>query len=153
MNHEPHKIHTVRLLSFHTPEERKAQLADAHFNVFNLTPAQVTFDMCSRAVNAMTQEQRAAQFLGDEAYAGARNFERLQRAVENVFGHSYVCPAHNLLGCQKLIVNTMGPAGTSVATNNHRTRVDLISSPDTSTPDVRDRDEDVFTGNVDLVRL
>ena len=153
MNHEPHKIHTVRLLSFRTPEERKAQLADAHFNVFNLTPAQVTFDMCSRAVNAMTQEQRAAQFLGDEAYAGARNFERLQRAVESVFGHSYVCPAHNLLGCQKLIVNTMVPSGTSVPTNNHRTRVDLISSPETSTPDVRDRDEDVFTGNVDLQRL
>ena len=153
MNHEPHKIHTVRLLSFHTPEERKAQLADAHFNVFNLTPAQVTFDMCSRAVNAMTQEQRAAQFLGDEAYAGARNFERLERSVENVFGHSYVCPAHNLLGCQKLIVNTMVPAGTSVPTNNHRTRIDLISSPDSATPDVRDRDEEVFTGNVDLKRL
>ena len=42
----------------------------------------------------VAEPERAAQFLGDEAYAGARNFENLQRAVDTVFGHSYVCPAH-----------------------------------------------------------
>ncbi len=149
-DHEPHKIHTVRLLTFFTPEERKTQLADADFNVFNLTPDQVTFDMCSRAVNAMSQEQRAAQFLGDEAYAGARNFERLQEVVASVFGHSYVCPAHNLYGCMKLVVNTMVPEGASVAANNPRSRIDLISSPETGIADVRGADNEVFTGNVDL---
>ncbi len=152
-DHEPHKIHTVRLLSFFTPEERKVHLADARFNVFNLTPDQVTFDMCSRAVNAMSQEQRAAQFVGDEAYAGARNFERLQRTVESVLGHSYVCPAHNLLGCLKLVVNTMVPVGMDVPTNNPGSRIDLISSPESRLIDVRNHDDPVFTGNLDLVAL
>ena len=96
--HEPHKIKTVRLLPFPTVEERKQFLAGAQFNVFNLLPSQVTFDMCSNAMNAVSQEQLSAQFLGDEAYAGARNFEHLQRAVAEVFGHSYVCPVHNVLG-------------------------------------------------------
>ena len=36
--HEPHKIKTVRLLSFPSRGERKKNLAEAHFNVFNLTP-------------------------------------------------------------------------------------------------------------------
>ncbi|GAF97010.1 unnamed protein product, partial [marine sediment metagenome] len=73
---EPHKIKTVRLLSFPTREERKKYLADADFNVFNLTPSQVSFDMCSLGTSAFSQEQLAGQLIGDEAYAGSRNFER-----------------------------------------------------------------------------
>jgi tyrosine phenol-lyase len=153
MSHEPHKIHTVRLLSFYSPEERKAHLASAQFNVVNLTPDRVTFDMCSKAVNAMSQAQRAGHFLGDEAYAGARNFEHLQQAVESVFGHSYVCPAHNLLGCLKLVVNTMVPADSVVPANSHRNRIELISAPETTVPDIRSREDKVFTGNIDLVKL
>ena len=153
MSDEPLKIHTVRLLSFYSPEERKAHLASAQFNVVNLTPDQVTFDMCSKAVNAMSQAQRAGHFLGDEAYAGARNFEHLQQAVESVFGHSYVCPAHNLLGCLKLVVNTMVPADSVVPANSHRNRIELISAPETTVPDIRSREDKVFTGNIDLVKL
>jgi hypothetical protein len=44
-SHEPHKIKTVRVLWFPTVEERRKHLADARFNVFNLTPRQVTFDI------------------------------------------------------------------------------------------------------------
>ncbi len=151
--HEPHKIHTVRLLPSPSVEERKHLLAKAHFNVFNLTPGQVTFDMCSNAVNAMSQAQRAGECLGDEAYAGARNFENLQRAVDAVFGHSYVCPAHNLLGCIKLVVSTLVPAGSVVPANNHATLLEIITAPDVEVPDVRSREDPVFTGNVDLDKL
>ena len=82
VTHEPHKIKTVRLLSFPSLEERKKYLAEAQFNTFHLTPSQVTFDMCSYGTGAMSQEQLAGQFIGDEAYAGSRNFENLQAAVE-----------------------------------------------------------------------
>ena len=57
--HEPHKIKTVRLLSFPTVEERKKHLAAAHFNVFHLTPHQLSFDMCSLGTSAFSQEQLA----------------------------------------------------------------------------------------------
>jgi tyrosine phenol-lyase len=150
--HEPHKIKTVRLLPFPTVEERKQFLAGAQFNVFNLLPSQVTFDMCSNAMNAVSQEQLSAQFLGDEAYAGARNFETLQRVVAEVFGHSYVCPAHNVLGCIKLVLATMVPPG-SVVPTNHRTWVDVMESAGIEAADVRDHEGKVFTGNVDLARL
>lgn len=146
---EPHKIKTVRLLAFPTLEERKKNLADAGFNVFNLTPAQVTFDMTSGGTSAMSQEQLAGQLVGDEAYAGSRNFERLQRAVADVLGHGYVCPTHNILGSTKLIVSTMVPAG-SVIPSNGRDRMDVLTPRDVEVVDVRDRSEPVFTGNVDL---
>jgi tyrosine phenol-lyase len=149
---EPHKIKTVRLLSFPTREERKKHLADAYFNVFNLTPSQVSFDMCSLGTSAFSQEQLAGQLIGDEAYAGSRNFERLQEAVREVLGHGYVCPTHNILGCLKLIVSTLVPDG-SVVPSNARGRIDVLTPQGVQVLDVRDRREAIFTGNLDLERL
>jgi tyrosine phenol-lyase len=150
--HEPHKIKTVRLVSFPSLEERKRFLAEADFNVFNLTSSQVAFDMFSIGTSAMTQEQISGQLIGDEAYAGARNFERLQAAVRDVLGHTYICPTHNSLGCVKLVVATMVPPG-SVLPSNARTRIDVLTPRDVEVPDMRDHRAEVFTGNVDLAKL
>jgi tyrosine phenol-lyase len=149
---EPHKIKTVRLLSFPTLEERKKHLADARFNVFNLTPSEVTFDMTSVGTSAVSQEQLAGQLVGDEAYAGSRNFENLQDAVKDVLGHGYVCPTHNILGSIKLLISTMVPSG-SVIPSNGRDRMDVLTPREVEVVDVRDRSEPVFTGNLDLARL
>jgi tyrosine phenol-lyase len=149
---EPHKIKTVRLLSFPTIEERKRHLAEARFNVFNLTPSQLAFDMCSTGTSAFSQEQLAGQLIGDEAYAGSRNFETLVASVRDVLGHGYVCPTHNILGCVKLIVSTMVPPG-SVIPSNGRDRMDVLTPREVEVVDVRDRTEAVFTGNLDLARL
>lgn len=150
--HEPHKIKTVRRVLFPSVEERRRNLAKAHFNVFNLTPSQLAFDMCSLGTSAMTQEQLSGQFVGDEAYAGARNFENLASAVQDVFGHSYICPTHNILGCVKLVVATMVPAGSEIP-SNARTRTDILTPQNVSVVDVRDTRENIFTGNVELQRL
>lgn len=149
---EPHKIKTVRLLAFPTLEERKKNLADARFNVFNLTPDQIVFDMTSLGTSAMSQEQLAGQLVGDEAYAGSRNFEKLQAAVSDVLGHGYVCPTHNILGSVKLLISTMVPAG-SVIPSNGRDRMDVLTPREVEVVDVRDRGEAIFTGNLDLGRL
>lgn len=150
--HEPHKIKTVRLLSFPTLEERKRHLAAAHFNTFNLTPSQINFDLTSYGTSAVTQEQLAGELIGDEAYAGARNFESLERAVNRVLGHTYVCPTHNLLGCLKLVVATMVPAGATVASNS-QWLADVLAPRSIAVADVRTQEDSLFTGNVDLERL
>ncbi|MFQ5537465.1 MAG: tryptophanase [Gemmatimonadota bacterium] len=149
---EPHKIKTVRLLPFPTFEERKAHLADADFNVFYLTPSQVTFDMCSLGTGAMSQEQLAGQFVGDEAYAGSHNFHALQAAVREVLGHEYVCPTHNILGSVKLLMATLVPQG-AVIPSNGRDRMDVLAPREVEVLDVRDRSDPVFTGNMELERL
>jgi tyrosine phenol-lyase len=152
MTHEPHKIKTVRLLSFPTPEERKKHLAEARFNTFHLTPSQVTFDMCSYGTGAMSQEQLSGQLIGDEAYAGSRNFETLQSAVTQVTGHSYLCPTHNILGSVKLVVSTMVPGGSDVPSNS-RTIANNLEARGIASSYVRDLEEDTFTGNLDLQAL
>ncbi len=152
VSHEPHKIKTVRLLSFPSLQERKKNLAKAHFNTFHLTPAQVTFDMCSYGTGAMSQEQLSGQFVGDEAYAGSRNFETLQDAVGRVFGHTYLCPTHNILGSVKLVVETMIPPGSTVPTNS-RGAMDLLAPRSINAPYERDQQEPVFTGNLEVGAL
>ena len=149
---EPHKIKTVRHLRFPTIEERKKYLADADFNVFHLTPSQVSFDMCSLGTSASSQEQLAGQIVGDEAYAGSRNFEALEEAVREVFGHWYVCPTHNMLGCIKLVVATLVPPG-SVISSNARDRIDVLTPREVTVEDVRSHADPVFTGNIDLEKL
>ncbi|MCC6624922.1 MAG: tryptophanase [Deltaproteobacteria bacterium] len=150
--HEPHKTKTVRPIAFPSLEERKRHLAGARFNVLNLTQSQVSFDMSSLGTSAMSQEQLAGQLVGDEAYAGAVSFERLEAAVRDVFGFAYVTPAHNALGCVKLVAACFVPPGTALP-SNARGRLDQLGPRDVAVPDVRDAGEPVFTGNVDLARL
>jgi tyrosine phenol-lyase len=150
--HEPHKIKTVRYVAFPSLQERKKALANADFNVFHLTPSQVCFDMCSHGTSAMSQEQLAGHLIGDEAYAGARNFETLCRVVREVLGHEYVCPVHNVRGAVKLVVATMVPPG-SVLPSNARSRMDVLTPRDIEVPDVRDHGAEIFTGNVDVAKL
>ena len=150
--HEPHKIKTVRLLPFPSREDRKYTLDEAQFNVFTLLASQVTFDMCSHATYAVSQEQLSSQFLGDEAYAGARNFEHVQVAVSEVLGHSYVCPVHNVLGAIKLVLATLAVPG-SVVPTNHRTWIDLFQAAGLVERDVRYHQGAVFTGDIDIVLL
>jgi tyrosine phenol-lyase len=150
--HEPHKIKTVRPLAFPSLDERKRNLSQARFNVFQLTPRQVTFDMVSYGTSAMTQEQLAGKLVGDEAYAGASNFETLCAVIGRVFGQTYVCPTHNSLGSVKLLLRAFAKAG-DVVPSNARGRVDLHAPRGIEIRDARDRTERVFTGNYDLERL
>ncbi|MBN2801447.1 MAG: tryptophanase [Deltaproteobacteria bacterium] len=149
--HEPHKIKTVRPLHFPTLEERKKALAKVDFNVFHLRSSQVSFDMGSLGTSAMSQEQLSGQYIGDEAYAGARNFESLQAVILDVLGHSYVCPTHNVLGSVKLLVATMTTPGHTVA-SNASARVGVLEPRKVHVKVVRGQDA-VFTGNVDLALL
>ena len=150
--HEPHKAKTVRPIRFLSLDERKRNLTAAHFNVFNLTPQQISFDMVSYGAGAMSQEQLAGQLIGDEAYAGARNFENMSGAITRVLGHTYVCPTHNTLGSVKLLLHAFASSGQRLP-SNARGRIDLHAPRGIELVDVRDHAEAVFTGNFDLAAL
>ncbi len=101
--HEPYKIKSIRNIGFLSMPERKKLLRNAYFNVGVLSANYVAFDMVTQGSSAMSQEQIGNLFIGDEAYAGARNFYRLTGAVQEVFGIEYVCPIHNSFGGVKLL--------------------------------------------------
>lgn len=149
MRAEPHKIKTIRKKNFTTLKERKNVLKSCQYNTFRISSDQVTFDMTSQGTGAMCQDQLSGLLIGDEAYAGSRNFESLERSVRKVLGHKYVCPTHNLRGSIKLISMTMVKEGNSIFSNSltpreltEERKAKLICIPKTQ--------DNIFPGNLDM---
>lgn len=152
MKAEPHKIKTIKNLNILSIYQREVELRAAGFNTFNIGSDKVTYDMISQGTSAKSQEQESGSLIGDETYAGSRNFEKLTQAVNVAFGHKYVCPVHNLQGALKLVTTTMIGIGGEVLSNTHLPElmvknehgqfIALAASPD-----------GLYTGNVDLHEL
>ena len=107
---EPYKLKTIRHLVFTDFQERIDALMEVDYNTFNIPSYLVTFDMTSQGTSAVSQDQFSGLFIGDETYAGSRNFENLVDNVKEIFGHENVCPTHNIKGSHKLIASKIGRA-------------------------------------------
>lgn len=92
---EPFRIKMVEPIRKTTREERQEYLKEAQYNAFRLRAKNVYIDcITDSGTSAMSQDQWSAMFLGDESYAGAESFYRMQASVQDVFGMPYVQPTH-----------------------------------------------------------
>ena len=120
MRSEPYKIKEVKKMTALRPYERWNILKQAHFNTFHVCSDHVAFDMVARGMSAWSHFQKAGLMIGDEAYAGARSFLRLESAVADVLGIEHLVPTHNGIGSEKLLVATMLQPGQTVLHNRGR---------------------------------
>ncbi|MCD8185824.1 MAG: tryptophanase, partial [Rikenellaceae bacterium] len=75
-------------------------------------------DSCT---NAMSDNQIAAMFQADDAYAGSQSFMRLQKAVEEVLGKKYLLPVHQGRAAENVIANAFIKPGQVIPMNYHFT--------------------------------
>lgn len=95
MTAEPFRIKMVEPIRKTTKAERRQYLQEAQYNAFRLRARDVYVDcITDSGTSAMSQNQWAAMFLGDESYAGAESFYRLKDSVTDVFGMPYMQPTH-----------------------------------------------------------
>lgn len=119
---EFHKVRMVQKLHLVPIERRLDAIKEAGFNTFKLSTMDVYLDMLTDSgTNAMSDNQMAAMFQADDAYAGSQSFVKLQKAVENVLGKKFLLPVHQGRAAENIITNAFLKPGQTVITNYHFT--------------------------------
>jgi tyrosine phenol-lyase len=158
---EPWKIKMVEPLRMTTKMDREKALAEAGFNTFLLKSEDVYIDLLTDSgTNAMSDRQWAGMMLGDEAYAGSRNFYNLEAAVQKYYGYKYLIPTHQGRGAEHLISQAVIKKGQFVPGNMYftTTRLHQELAGGVFTDVIIDEAHDSqnphpFKGNVDLEKL
>jgi len=158
---EPYKIKMVELLKMTTPAERKAAIVEAGYNTFLLKSEDVYIDLLTDSgVGAMSDRQWAGIMMGDEAYAGSRNFYHLRDTVQEYYSYRYTVPTHQGRGAENILSQIMIKDGDYVPGNMYFTTtrlhqelaggtfvdiiIDQAHDPESTHP---------FKGNVDFDKL
>lgn len=158
---EPYKIKMVELLTMTTAAQRKKALVAAGYNTFLLKSEQVYIDLLTDSgTSAMSDRQWAGMMLGDEAYAGSRNFYHLEEVVQQTYGYKYLVPTHQGRGAENILSKVLIKKGDIIPGNMYFTTtrlhqelaggkfedviIDEAHNPESEFP---------FKGNIDLDKL
>jgi len=117
---EPFRIKSVEPIRMTTRAERERLLEAAHLNVFKLRAEDVLIDwLTDSGTGAMSSRQWGAIMEGDESYAGARSFFRLQTVVRDITGMKHFVPTHQGRAAERVLFSVVCKAGQLVPNNCH----------------------------------
>ena len=158
---EPYKIKMVELLKMTTPQQRKKAMKEAGYNTFLLKSEDVYIDLLTDSgTSAMSDRQWSGMMMGDEAYAGSRNFYHLEEVVKDVYGYKYLIPTHQGRGAENILSKILIKKGDIIPGNMYFTTTRLHQElaggkfEDIIIDEAHDAESDYpFKGNVDITKL
>ena len=158
---EPFRIHSVEPLRMTTPEQRKAAIATAGYNLFKVDAKDVLIDLLTDSgTGAMSRDQWAAIQHGDESYAGSPSYYLFRDAVRELFPFEHVLPTHQGRAAERILFGVLGGAGKVVPNNTHfdttRANVEYTGALAVDLVIAQGRDpqsDHPFKGNMDVEAL
>jgi tryptophanase len=158
---EPFRIKMVEPIRMTTRAERERLLEVARLNVFALKAEDVLLDfLTDSGTGAMSARQWAGIMEGDESYAGARSFYRLEAVVQDLTGYRHVIPTHQGRAAERILFSVATRPGEVVPSNTHfdttraNLEVDGVEPVDLVIPEgLQPRLRHPFKGNIDLGRV
>ena len=158
---EPYKMKMVELLKMTTRPHRLTAIREAGYNTFLLKSEDVYIDLLTDSgTSAMSDQQWAGMMLGDESYAGSRNFYKLERTIQKCYGYKYIIPTHQGRGAENILSKVLIKKGDIIPGNMYftTTRLHQELAGGTFVDVIIDEAHDPvcehpFKGNVDLNKL
>lgn len=158
---EPYRIKMVEPVAMNTREEREEIAKKAGYNTFLIDSQDVYIDLLTDSgTNAMSDRQWAGLMIGDEAYAGSRNFKHLEETVKDIFGFEHLVPTHQGRGAENLLSRIAIKKGQYVPGNMYFTTTRFHQEfnggifVDVIRDEAHDATLDVpFKGDIDLNKL
>ncbi|MDR2103563.1 MAG: tyrosine phenol-lyase [Treponema sp.] len=158
---EPFRIKSVEYVDMNTKADREEIIKKAGYNTFLIDSKDVYIDLLTDSgTNAMSDNQWAGLMMGDEAYAGSRNWYHLEATVKELFGFKHVVPTHQGRGAENILGHIAIKPGQYVPGNMYftTTRYHQEANGGIFTDIICDEAHDStidlpFKGNVDLKKL
>jgi len=157
---EPFRIKAVEPIRLNTTAERIAIMMASGNNMFNIPADKVYIDLLTDSgTGAMSDNQWAGLQIGDESYAGCRNWFHFEKTIRDLTGLKHVIPTHQGRVAENLLFGAVA-RGKIVINNNHfdTTRANVLAHGGEPLDLVIDEGRDPtslypFKGNMDLERL
>ena len=158
---EPFRIKSVEPVRMIGREERERVIKEAGYNTFLINSEDVYIDLLTDSgTNAMSDRQWSGLMVGDEAYAGSRNFHHLEDTVKDLFGFKHLVPTHQGRGAENILSQIAIKPGQYVPGNMYftTTRYHQERNGGIFVDIIRDEAHDAalsipFKGDVDLNKL
>ncbi len=158
---EPFRIKTVEPIKVSTESERIKFISDAHYNPFLLDSDQVMIDfLTDSGTSAMSAAQWGAMMQGDESYAGARSWKRMQKTIRDLTGFEHILPTHQGRAGERILYSVLGGSGKIFISNTHfdttRANIEYTGATAIDIPvkeSLNTQKEFPFKGNLDTEKL
>jgi tyrosine phenol-lyase len=158
---EPYKIKVVEPLKMTSRSEREKAAKESGYNTFLLKSEDVYIDLLTDSgTNAMSDNQWAGMMIGDEAYAGSKNFYYLWDNIKKYYGYPYFVPTHQGRAAEHMISQILIKPGDFIPGNMYFTTTKLhqelagATFVDVIIDEAHDpQNEHPFKGNIDIQKL
>ena len=117
---EPFRIKVVEPINLTTEKQREVYLKQANFNPFLLHSREVIIDLLTDSgTSAMSASQWGGIMQGDESYAGASSWLRMEKTIRDLTGYPYILPVHQGRAAEHLLYSRIGGRGKVFFSNTH----------------------------------